>query len=180
MQKDQIRRQMKEKRRALSKNQIQSASKTILEKLLQTDAYRQAQIVCFYLSAFHEVDTAALAARIKADGKLGAVPVTDADGQITLRENTGSYQTGAFGIREPVGTPIVSPQAVDLFVVPALAFDREKNRLGFGKGCYDRLLADARGIKIGIGYDFQLVDTLPCDAHDIKMDCILTEMQSIQ
>ena len=65
-------------------------------------------------------------------------------------------------------------------LVPGLAFDRHGGRLGFGKGYYDRLLlAAGDAVKIGLGYSFQILKTLPADAHDVKMDLIMTEKESI-
>ena len=173
--KNEIRNKMRTLRRTLTSEQIAQSSQKITQEILNSDVYTTAKTVCLYLSAYKEVDTSALLASCKADEKTVALPVTDADGVITLYIDNGEYKTGNFGITEPASTETVSPNEIDLFIIPALAYDKQGVRLGFGKGCYDRLLEGTNGYKIGIGYAFQLVDTLPSDAHDVKMDLVLCE-----
>ena len=69
---------------------------------------------------------------------------------------------------------------IDLFLVPGVAFDKSGNRLGYGKGYYDQLLHNTTGLKIGICFDCQVVDAIPNETHDIKMDIIVTESRIIQ
>ena len=64
-------------------------------------------------------------------------------------------------------------------MVPAIAYDRNGNRVGRGKGYYDRLLADTRALKVGVGYDFQLVDEVDAETHDIPVDMVITESYRI-
>ncbi len=168
-----IRKEMKEKRRALTSKQIQIASESICKKVCATQAYKAAKTVCLYLSAYKEVDTASLLAQCRQDGKIVALPVTDENGAITLYVDNGDYKKGNFSITEPSGDKTVDPQDVDIFILPGLAFDKSGNRLGFGMGCYDRLLSKTNGYKIGICYAFQYIDALPTDAYDIKMDKII-------
>ena len=78
-----------------------------------------------------------------------------------------------YNIIEPIGESI-SPSKLDLIIVPGVAFDKNKNRLGRGKGFYDKLLSEVTCCKIGICYDFQLLEYLPCEDHDIKMNLIVT------
>ena len=83
--------------------------------------------------------------------------------------------TGNFGIREPaVHCEIMSLTQFDLVLVPGVAFDRQGGRLGRGFGFYDRILAEASGVKCGVAYDFQLLDQIPTEPHDAKVDFILT------
>lgn len=88
-------------------------------------------------------------------------------------------QYGAFHIEEPSGNDIEDIGNIELIVVPAIAYDRKGNRVGRGKGYYDRLLSKTKATKIGIGYDFQLVDEIDVDQHDIKMDFIITQSTTI-
>ncbi len=173
MDKNEIRKQMKEQRRALTAEQIEKASLQICEKVCASEDYKNAKTVCLYLSAYREVDTAPLLARCKADGKIVLLPATDEHGNITLCIDKGTYKKGNFNITEPAREEVGDAKDVDLFVIPGLAFDKNGNRLGFGMGCYDRLLNGAKGYKIGICYVFQYVDALPSDAHDIKMDEVI-------
>ena len=83
---------------------------------------------------------------------------------------------GAFGISEPNSTARVVPNSeVDVWLVPALAFDERSNRLGRGGGFYDRFLAESAGMRIGVGYDSMILNELPCDEWDQSMDLIVTE-----
>ena len=84
-------------------------------------------------------------------------------------------ELGAFHIEEPTGDNTVSPEEIELVVVPAVAYDRQGNRLGRGKGFYDRLLATTRATKIGVAYEFQIVDEIPCEPHDVKMDMVISQ-----
>lgn len=82
-----------------------------------------------------------------------------------------ALRRGPMGIREPREAELVSPHDVTAWFVPALAFDRRGNRLGYGGGWYDRLLADAApdALRIGVGYDFQMVEALPHESHDVPL-----------
>ena len=92
-----------------------------------------------------------------------------------------ALQKGAFNIWEPDDTcPIVGLQEIELIIVPGVAFDRSRNRLGRGKGFYDRILTQLEIPKIGICFDFQLKEHIPTEAFDEKMDVILTETTSIE
>lgn len=73
----------------------------------------------------------------------------------------------------------VPENEIDLIIVPGVAFDRQRNRLGRGKGFYDRLLSTLNVPKIGISYDFQLKDQIPVEPFDRKMDLIITEKEII-
>ena len=88
-------------------------------------------------------------------------------------------QLGAFNIQEPVGSTTVPLSTIDVAIIPGIAFDKNGIRLGRGKGYYDRLLCQCDVLKVGICYDFQLMDKLPSDTHDIPMDIIITPKQTI-
>ena len=84
-------------------------------------------------------------------------------------------ELGAFHIEEPTGENTVDPADIELIVVPAVAYDRKGNRLGRGKGFYDRLLRTTKATKIGVGYEFQLLDEIPVEPHDVGMDIVITQ-----
>lgn len=83
-------------------------------------------------------------------------------------------ELGAFHIEEPTGNDTVSPDMLELIVVPAVAYDRRGNRLGRGKGFYDRLLAETRATKVGVGFEFQILDSVPTEEHDVPMDIVIS------
>ena len=86
---------------------------------------------------------------------------------------------GAFQIEEPDGDDVTSMDEIEMVVVPGVAYDMNGRRVGRGKGFYDRLLRDTHAIKIGIAYDFQIVDEIDNDEHDIDMDIILTDRRCV-
>jgi 5-formyltetrahydrofolate cyclo-ligase len=94
---------------------------------------------------------------------------------------TSDIVTGKFGVREPASSCAeIPPGKFDLVLVPGMAFDSDGNRLGRGLGFYDRLLEKISGIKCGIGYDFQLLEKIPVEPHDAKVDFILTPSRCVK
>jgi len=88
---------------------------------------------------------------------------------------------GKFGVREPAaGCAEIPLDRFDLILVPGLAFDLSGNRLGRGKGFYDRILKEASGIKCGVGYDFQLLEKIPTEPHDAPVDFMLTPARCLR
>ena len=87
----------------------------------------------------------------------------------------GSMSSGAFGILEPVGGEPVAPYEIDVMVVPGVAFTATGERMGRGKGFYDKYMSlkEFRAVKIGVCYDVQLVDVLPTEIHDVKIDSVI-------
>ncbi len=169
---------MKSARKALTEEFIKSASATICDRVLSLNSIKRARCVMLYMSAFKEPDTLVLLKKLWAMGIKTTVPVSDTDTfTITpsLIASTDDLVCGAYGIREPREIIPVAIAEIDLVLIPAVAFDKDGNRLGFGKGYYDRFLAEFSGTKIGIGYDFQVADFIPHDPHDIKMNLIVTE-----
>ena len=138
----------------------------------------EAQTIMAYYSLPDEVNTHALIDELVAEGKTVLLPkVTGAD-TMELRRYTGraDLQEGAYHILEPVGEPFTDLSAIDLTLVPGLAFDAAGHRLGRGRGYYDRFLHSKNRpycVKIGVCFDFQKVDEVPVDAHDIAMDKVV-------
>ena len=91
-------------------------------------------------------------------------------------------RAGAYGILEPEGDLTVAPHTFDAVLVPGLAFDIMGNRLGFGAGYYDRFLSmvGPQTLRIGIGYDWQIVETVPVGTHDIHLTHIITDQRLIE
>jgi len=88
---------------------------------------------------------------------------------------------GKFGVREPAASCAEIPlNRFDLVLVPGMAFDLHGHRLGRGQGFYDRILANASGIKCGVAYDFQLLESIPTEAHDAKVDFIFTPSRGVR
>lgn len=89
--------------------------------------------------------------------------------------NWGDFRPGAFGIPEPEGPPL-DPAVLDVILVPGVAFDRRGNRLGYGRGYYDRFLRSATGARLaGVAFSGQWLERLPVDPHDVPVQYIITE-----
>ncbi len=133
-----------------------------------------------YHSLPDEVDTHAFIRRWSARKRI-LLPVVKGD-DLELRLYTGDDRLteGAFHIDEPTGTAFTDYAAIDLAVIPGVAFDRQGNRLGRGKGYYDRLLPRIpTAYKLGLCFPFQVLNQIPAEAHDIPMDEVLIAVSSI-
>lgn len=153
---------------------------TILKELIALDEYKGAYNIFCYASYNSEVDTFWLMEKILADGKNLYLPrcITDTKEMEVCRvSDLSELQSGAYGIREPIGKGVLV--SLDLVIAPMVAFDREKNRLGYGGGYYDRFLAKTDAIRLGIAFSEQESDKLVKEPTDIPMDIIITEKEVI-
>ena len=180
MDKKTIREIMKKQRKALYEYEKKEYSEMIYKKISQLSEYTNAKSVCVYMDAFSEVQTECIINDLRKQGKDVIFPVSDVKtNTLTLCRDCGTFRKGAYGISEPEILAEVPYSYPDLVIIPGLAFDKSKNRLGFGAGYYDRFLVENKGKKIGICYDFQIIDLIPAEAHDVKMDMIISEKQII-
>lgn len=173
------------RRLALTERQREAHAAAILNALKRFILERHPdirQLLC-YRAAGSEVDTSALFAA-PSRWRLHA-PVTPApDRMHWLACDTETRWTrGVFGVPEPVdGAPWRPEAGPSLLVCPLLAFDRRGHRLGMGKGCFDRWLAEhrsaLRGV-IGLGFSCQELESVPTEAHDAPLDAIITEKETI-
>ena len=143
-------------------------------------AFRDSRTVMLYMALPQEVQTAAILAEGRRQGKRMAVPVVKPDGLVAAQLPAGELQfrPGPFGIPEPaVGTAILAPEDINCVLVPGIAFDRRGARLGFGKGYYDRFLCrlPAATHVCGLAFSLQIVDHVPDMPHDVRMQSLVTE-----
>lgn len=173
-------------RNSLSREERRNKSEAISERVLSASEFAAAQTVHFYLASKAEVQTERMIEEALRRGKRVVVPVvTPQTNGMTLSELIDSHpsrlQLGPFDILEPrpAFRKTVDPRRVDLWIIPGVCFDEAGNRLGFGRGYYDRLLAGASGKKIGVAFEFQIVPRLPAEPTDHPVDQIITEMRTI-
>ena len=146
---------------------------------------QSARTILFFAPLPGELDLWPLLEESVRAGKTVALPWFDAPTQ-TYRargvENpAGEMVTGKFGVREPASScPEIPSDKFDLVLVPGVAFDLSGNRLGRGKGFYDRLLVKISGVKCGVGYDFQLRQKIPAEPHDARVNFILTPARGMK
>ncbi len=161
-------------------------SERIRLRLEEHQLWRTSRFACIYISSKPgEVDTQGLIHSALEEGKRVCVPVIEPENaELGLVEinSLDNLEPGYFGILEPqngVRQPLDSIDW-DLAVVPGIAFDRLGHRIGFGKGYYDKLLAAKDSPKIGLAYNFQVVEPFETLPHDVAMDLIFTENETIQ
>ena len=106
------------------------------------------------------------------------LPVIDGE-KWYIREYKGDLKTGEYNIQEPTGVNYYDYGSIDLVVVPGVCFDKDKGRVGRGKGYYDRILKEIKAFKIGICFDCQLLSKVPADEWDVKMDQVMTAKQEV-
>lgn len=168
-------------RDALGEAQRRDAARHIAAALTGLPSYRAATCVAAYLSFGTELDTAAFIATVHADGKQLALPRVDRERRCIVLHRVRPDEplvAGPFGIREPrIDYPSAVIGDVDFMLVPGVAFDRRGYRLGYGAGFYDRLLAERRHgtVCVAAAFDCQVVDAVPVEAHDQRIDRLITE-----
>jgi 5-formyltetrahydrofolate cyclo-ligase len=175
---------MRDRLATVPATQVRDATAAVADRLAGIPALVAAPSVMVYVSCDPEIGTHDLIRRWLADGRRVCVPLFDESTHRYLASELKAFEdlaTGKFGILEPPPgkarpLPIRSVQA---FVVPGLAFDPTGNRLGRGRGYYDRILGEARGVKVALAYAFQLVDEVPVRHHDVGVDFLVTETQVV-
>lgn len=176
--KNEIRRKIKGLRLLLPEETRLSAAREVFDRLEKTAAFMLSERIMMYHSLPDELSTHEFLAKWKGKKKFYLPRVNGIDLEILPYEES-RLELGSFHIEEPTGNDLTEPMEIELVVVPAVAYDRKGRRLGRGKGFYDRFLGSTRATKIGVGYDFQLLDDLPVEPHDISMDIVITQNETI-
>jgi 5-formyltetrahydrofolate cyclo-ligase len=162
-----------------------AASVQICARLKEQLFFQAASTVLLFAPLPGEPDLWPLLEETLASGKTAALPRFDPAEQSYVACRVQNLRTeiaaGQFGIREPVPSCVEIPFGrLDLVFVPGVAFDLRGNRLGRGKGFYDRLLAEIRGVKCGVALDEQIVDEVPSGKMDVPLDFILTPARCVK
>lgn len=181
MSKRDLRQELRQRLAAIAPAELQHRSAAVCRLLGQQAEYRKAEILMLYLSTAYEVDTQPLAMQAWADLKRVLAPRVTWDQRRMLPIEINSLTTGVvegyMGIREPVEGMPVPVSDIDLVIVPGLGFDLHGNRLGRGRGFYDRFLShpDFRAVKCAIGLEEQVLDSLPVEPADVRVDMLVTD-----
>ncbi|MDE7409107.1 MAG: 5-formyltetrahydrofolate cyclo-ligase [Muribaculaceae bacterium] len=179
MEKSEIRRKIKNLRMMLSEMEKASAADEVFARLEKTAAFMMADNILMYHSLPDELSTIKFLKKWHDRKRFFLPRVNGVNLDILPYEET-RLELGSFHIEEPTGDDVADVDDIELMIVPAVAFDRKGNRLGRGKGFYDRLLATSRATKIGVGYEFQLLDSIPSEPHDVAMDMVITQKTLIK
>lgn len=174
MKKEEIRRAMRARKALLDDTEREKAATRVFERLEKSTPFMVAENILMYHSLPDELSTHRF---LEKWGKIKRffLPRVNGVNLDILPYEASRLELGAFQIEEPTGDDTVPVESIDMVVVPGVAYDRNGNRLGRGRGFYDRLLAESRATKIGVCYEFQLVDEIECDPHDVAMDIVISE-----
>jgi 5-formyltetrahydrofolate cyclo-ligase len=183
-----LRQVMRARREELPAESRAQASRELTERLLALPEFIRARCLSAYVPTRGEVDVSAAVASRVADGVRVAYPRVTADRpRLRFCEVQGDTPLvpGVFGIFEPPeDSPRVPLEEIEVLLLPGLAFDSSGRRLGYGGGYYDetgRLLRQSgRGLLIGVGYEFQLIEHCPAGEQDIAIDFVVTESRVIR
>ena len=175
MDKKELRRVIREKKRAMTEEQIASASERLRELFAASNAYAQAKSIYGYLPYNQEVRTVPILEQAIRDGKRVAVPKCYGDEmRFIWMEDLSQVEKGYAGIPEPISDGPVADDQTALVLMPGLAFDPQGHRIGYGGGFYDRFLAaEPNHPTLALCYDFQMLEHLETEEFDIPVDAVL-------
>ena len=175
MNKQELRKAIRTRKRAMTEEEIERRSRSLCQKFLESDAYRACRTLYGYLPYNQEVRTVPILARALADGKRVAVPKVYGDEmKFIYLEDLSRVEVGYAGIPEPVADGPVAEDREALVLMPGLAFDPQGHRIGYGGGFYDKFLSREPGHKtVALCYEFQLVEQLETEEFDIPVDVVI-------
>ena len=150
------------KRLELSRSDVLAYSNNVIEQIKNLDFYNKDLLIGLYMPIKNEIE-------VKLDNKACYPKVEGNDLKFYIPD---SFEVGCFNVLEPIGT-LVDKNDIDIIIVPLLYFDKDNNRVGYGKGYYDRYLSDYKGITIGVAYDFQELDKIDAKPTDVKLNYII-------
>lgn len=180
MLKDKIRKSLIEKRKNILDNN--KKSDIIIEKLLETEEYKRAKKIMFYYSLPTEVQTIKIIRKeLSKKEKTIFLPYCPKKNIMKASQiKEIELVKGSYGVYEPKNK-IGNKETIDLIIVPGVGFDNSGNRIGFGKGYYDKFLSHNPNSKIiGLAFDELLVDSIPTEPHDKKVDIIITDKKIVR
>ena len=175
MNKKELRAQIRQRKRAMTEEEIVQRSQALGELFLQSEAYRNAKSIYGYLPYNQEVRTVPMLAQALKDGKRVAVPKCYGDEmRFIYLEDLNAVAPGYAGIPEPIADGPVADDKTALVLMPGMAFDPQGHRIGYGGGFYDKFLASEPGHPtLALCYDFQMLEHLETEEFDIPVDTVL-------
>ena len=183
MDKNEVRQLIKAYRQKLTDEDVKIQSRLIIDRLKKSDIYKTSENVFLYISYNREVDTYMLLSQCFMDGKKVYAPkvLSKTDMEFYCLSDVNDLESGYMGIMEPSDSCEKANTRNGLFIMPGLAFDYDFHRIGYGGGFYDRYLSeDNTFIKAALAFDFQLLESIPYEEHDLKPDYIITQTQFIR
>ena len=175
MDKKELRRSIRERKRAMTEEEIVSRSEKLGVLFAQSEAYKNAKTIYGYLPYNQEVRTVPMLEQALKDGKKVAVPkVCGEEMKFLYLDDLTKVSTGYAGLPEPIADGPVADDPTALVLMPGLAFDPSGHRIGYGGGFYDKFLAaEPNHPTLALCYEFQLLPELDTEEHDIPVDTVL-------
>lgn len=178
-----LRQHVRQQLEGMAREQLLARSAAVLARLFDQPEYRNAEVVMIFLSTPYEVDTQQLAQRAWADGKRVLAPRITWEHRrllpVEITSLAGAVEDGELGIRQPVEGLPVPFEDIDLVLLPGLAFDAHGNRLGRGRGFYDRFLAHPRfqGVSCALAFEEQVIEHVPTVSTDKPVNMLVTDAE---
>ena len=175
MNKQELRAVIRAQKRAMTEEMIVSKSEKLGELFVASELYKNAKSIYGYLPYNQEVRTVAMLEQALKDGKRVAVPKCYGDEmRFIWMDDLSKVEKGYANIPEPIADEPVADDPTALVLMPGLAFDPKGNRMGYGGGFYDKFLAAETGHPtLALCYDFQMMEHLETEAHDLPVDVVL-------
>jgi len=184
-----LRRRILDERKNINIVEKEEMDNKILDKFYESEYYRKSKKIFIYISYDSEINTKGIINKALEDNKKVYVPRTEFKNRLMDAVEIMSLDNlveSDFGILEPsIKEPYIDPNELDLIVVPGVAFDKQGGRMGYGAGFYDRYFKKIsednikKVMKVALAYEFQTLEKVPMNDHDIPVDCIITENEAI-
>ena len=177
--KTELRKEIADLKKQISPEQKLQEARAVFSKVETLSEFKSAENILLYWSTSDELSTHEIIEKW-SNRKQIILPTVVGDKLILKSYMPGqNMKKGVLGIWEP-DTVDNFTENIDLMIIPGIAFDSDKNRLGRGKAFYDRFLANKHLVKIGVGFDLQLLSHIPSEKSDIKMDKVITASHFIE
>lgn len=180
---ERVRRLLIQKRLGLGAGEIIKKSNRIARRVMVGDIYKDAKNISLYLPINGEVKTGDIINFLIEAGVNIYLPKyfkVEKVYRLSRFRDWKRLEKGPYKILQPRDDEVIETKKIDTAIIPGVAFDKKGLRLGYGKGVFDRLFAKSEAIKVGLAYDFQIVDELPKKAYDLLVDLVVTEKRVLR
>lgn len=175
MNKKELRKAIKAKVAQLSAEQRLDEANAVFQHIEKSSVFIKSKNILLFASLPDEIPTHHVIKRWASLNKTIYLPRVNGNELDIIKYNPTMLKQGSYNILEPQGNDLVSPDILDMIIVPGVAFDKAGNRLGRGKGFYDRLLSHTHAISIAVCFNCQLLGSIPTEPHDVPVNYIVTQ-----
>jgi len=170
-----LRQQIKAVKKDFTPEQAIIDSDRIFSQVEDLPQFKNAKVVLAYWSLSDEVSTQKFILKWASEKRIALPIVMGETLEIRAFNGLNSLITSdSFGIQEPQTEELINPMDVDFAIIPGVAFDRRGNRMGRGKGFYDRFLKQTKAYKVAVGFDFQILEDVPVSSLDVPVDIVIS------